>query len=141
MIFPPPARAKSKTQPAPVISQSSIYLTLQRGITERLRTPWGTEAVKGETSANIVVRNDVTVNGSRLVSDKQNRSYFDFQNQSDTDMRVSFAVPATANTGYLVPAGSSRIWDAANTIGVVLDAVHVFCTVAGKSYSFGEAGK
>lgn len=124
-----------------VNSQDRVYNYVRRGLTGRILIPWGTQTEGGTKLANIVPRNDVTVNGSRLVSDKQGRTYFDFQNQSDTDMRVNFGVEASANVGYIVPAGGSRIWDARSDIGVVSDPVHVFCTVAGKAYAYAEAGQ
>lgn len=119
----------------------NVYGYIRRGLTQRNLVPWGTQTEAGVKIANITPRNDVTVVGSKLVSDRQGRSYFDFQNQSDTDMRVNFGAQATADIGYVIPAGSSRIWDARSDIGVVSDSVYVFCTIAGKAYGYAEAGQ
>lgn len=123
------------------ILRGDVYGFIRRGLTQRNLVPWGVQTEGGVKIANIVPRNDVTIAGSKLVSDKQGRSYFDFQNQSDTDMRVNFGIAASASIGYLIPAGGSRIWDAQSNVGVVSDQVHVFCAVADKAYAYAEAGQ
>ena len=122
--------------------QPNVYGYTRRGLTARRLTPWGLPVVDNIPARNIVLRNGTisTANVSQLVSDKQSRSYFEFQNQSDTDMIVNFGAAASANVGVTVPAGGSRIWDAQMNIGQVTDTVNVFCTAAAKAFSFGEAG-
>lgn len=121
------------------VTKADVYSYTRRGVTKRNLIPWSGQTEEGSKVANIVPHNDVTVLGQKLVSNTKGRSYFDFQNQSDTDMRVNFAIPATAEIGIIIPAGSSRIWDAKSDIGVVADDVYVFCTVAGKAYAYSEA--
>lgn len=118
----------------------NVYGYTRRGLTKRNLIPWSSQTEDGTKIANIVPHNDVTVAGQKLVSSKVGRSYFDFQNQSDTDMRINFAIPATAEIGIIVPAGASRIWDARSDIGVVADDVYVFCTLGNKAYAYSEAG-
>jgi hypothetical protein len=122
--------------------QPNVYGFTRRGLTARRLTPWGIQVADNVPARNIILRNGViaTANVSQLVSDKPNRSYFEFQNQSDTDMMVNFAAVASANVGVLIPAGGSRIWDALSMVGEVTDNVFVFCTAAGKAFSFAEAG-
>lgn len=122
------------------LQKLNVYNPLRRGVTKRRLIPWSGNP-EGTPIANIVPHNDVTVVGSKQVSNKVGRTYFDFQNQSDTDMRVNFAMPASADVGYLIPAGTSRIWDAVGSVGVVADDVYVFCTLAGKAFAYAEAGQ
>lgn len=122
------------------LQKPEVYGAVRRGITKRKLIPWSGNP-EGARISNIVPHNDVTVAGQKQVSNKIGRTYFDFQNQSDTDMRVNFGIPATADIGYIIPAGGSRIWDAINSVGVVADDVYVFCTVAGKNFAYAEAGQ
>jgi len=122
--------------------QPNVYGYARRNLTARRLTPWGLPVVDNVPARNIVLRNGVisTANVSQLVSDKQSRSYFEFQNQSDTDMLINFGAPNSANVGVTVPAGGSRIWDAISVTGQVTDPVYVFCSAAAKAFAWGEAG-
>lgn len=55
-------------------------------------------------------------------------------------MRINFGFPASANVGANIAAGAFRAWNVADDIGVVIDDIYVFCTVAGKIFSYSEAG-
>lgn len=118
----------------------SIYERLARGVSVRNFVARGQSSILHERPHNIAIRNDVTVVGSKRISTRQQRRYFDIQNESDTAIRVNFGFPATANVGANIAAGAYRVWSATDDIGIVLDEVHVFCTVAGKAFSYSEAG-
>lgn len=121
-------------------SRVSVYERLSRGVSVRNLVARGQQRILNTDPRNISTRNDVTVNGSKRVTNRQQRRYFDFQNESDTAMRLNFGFPATANVGINIAVGAFRSWNVADDIGVVLDDIHVFCTVAGKAYSYSEAG-
>lgn len=123
------------------LMKPDVYGAVRRGVTKRKLVPWSGNPDAAVKIANIVPHNDTTVAGQKLVSNKIGRTYFDFQNQSDTDMRINFGIPATADIGYIIPAGGSRIWDSINAVGVVADDVYVFCAIAGKNFAYAEAGQ
>lgn len=122
-------------------SRPNIYLRgFSRGTSKRLMVPRGQQFFQRTEPLNITLLNDVTVVGSKRISTRRQRRYFDFQNESDTAMRVNFGFAATANVGANIAAGAFRAWNVADDIGVVIDDIYVFCTVAGKVFSYSEAG-
>lgn len=122
------------------VIRPAVYGRSSRGVSSRTLIPRGQHSFARNEPLNISTRNDVTILGSKKVGLRLLRRYFDFNNESDTAMRLNFGFPATANVGINIAAGASRAWNVAEDIGVILDEIHVFCTVAGKAYSYSEAG-
>ncbi len=79
----------------------------------------------------------ISVGGTAQIVSPVNpeRNTFEFQNTSDTEMRIDFGVPATAATGFKI---KPDLFYLANQGSVSTDAIYVFCAVGGKTYTAKE---
>lgn len=87
-------------------------------------------------TVSLGIVNGRTVAGSKIVTPGRERGYLEFQNQSAaSDMRLNFGNEASADTGIVVPAGGTHIWD----IAVPENGLSVFCVDANQPYAVCEA--
>jgi hypothetical protein len=97
-----------------------------------LKRPASLRGVFGTINGRTEVGAKVAVPG------KRDRVFLEFQNQSlAVDMRLGFDVSPSADTGIIIPAGTTRIWD----VVVPVNGVYIFCAVAGEPYAVGEAAE
>lgn len=71
----------------------------------------------------------------QLAPANPNRSYFVFQNVSDTDMSLDFGIPAIIGTSFLVISKASFVMEDSF---ISTQAINVICASQGKAYAAKE---
>lgn len=86
----------------------------------------------------VIVNTTTTGADQLLVAENVKRSYFELQNQSDTDIYINFdsvAYDGTNALGFKVPAGGSY-----NTTEAMCPQtpIHIYCASASKKFAYIE---